>query len=157
MSHKGQVTTLEERVIIAERVEAGKSSREIADELERPVATIRKWRQKYLQNGQAGLSSQMGRPADGALATSPAEMKDALLELREKHFGWGAQMPKLEITKHERFIGMTIPSRARIAAYLKERQEVRKHERHQKLPKAKRCRCKALTSGSFGKSVANSG
>jgi transposase len=137
MSHKGQVTTLEERVIIAERVEAGKSSREIADELGRPAATIRKWRQRYLQNGRAGLPSQMGRPAGGALATSPAEMKDALLELREKHPGWGAQTLRLEIAKDERFIGMTTPSRARIAAYLKERQKVRKYERHQKLPEAK--------------------
>lgn len=137
MSHKGQVTTLEERVIIAEGVEAGKSSREMAEELKRPVGTIRKWRQRYLQNGRAGLSSQMGRPADGALARSPAEMKDALLELREKHPGWGAQTLRLEIAKDERFIGMTIPSRARIAAYLKERQKVRKYERHQKLPEAK--------------------
>jgi transposase len=137
MSHKGRVTTLEERVIIAERVEAGKSSREIAEELGRPVATIRKWRQRYLRNGRAGLSSQMGRPASGGLATSPAEMKDALLELREKHPGWGAQTLRLEIAKDERFSGMTIPSRARIAAYLKERQKVRKYERHQKLPEAK--------------------
>jgi transposase len=137
MSHKGQVTTLEERIIIAERVEAGKSSREIADELGRPAATIRKWRQRYLRNGRAGLSSQMGRPAGGALATLPAEMKDALLELREKHPGWGAQTLRLEIAKDERFIGMTTPSRARIAAYLKERQKVRKYERHQKLPEAK--------------------
>lgn len=137
MSHKGQVTTLEERVIIAEGVEAGKSSREMAEELKRPVATICKWRQRYLQNGRAGLSSPMGRPADGALATSPVEMKDALLELREKHPGWGAQTLRLEIAKDERFIGMTIPSRARIAAYLKERQKVRKYERHQKLPEAK--------------------
>ena len=137
MSHKGQGTTLEERVVIAEGVVAGKSSREMAEELKRPVATIRKWRQRYLQNGRAGLSSQMGRPADGALATSPVEMKEALLELREKHPGWGAQTLRLEIAKDERFIGMIIPSRARIAAYLKERQKVRKYERHRKLPEAK--------------------
>ena len=31
MSHKGQVTTLEERVTIANRVQAGQSSREIAE------------------------------------------------------------------------------------------------------------------------------
>ena len=36
MSHKGQTTTLEERVTIAERVNAGQSSREIAEELGRP-------------------------------------------------------------------------------------------------------------------------
>jgi transposase len=137
MSQKGQTTTLEERVTIAERVDAGKSSHEIAEELGRPLPTIRKWRQRYLREGRAGLSSQMGRPAAGALATAPAEMKDAILELREKHPGWGAQTLRLEIAKDARFIGLTIPSRSRIAAYLKEQNKVRKYERHQDLPEPK--------------------
>jgi hypothetical protein len=42
MSYKGQTTTLEERVTIAERVRAGQSSREIATEMGRPLATVRK-------------------------------------------------------------------------------------------------------------------
>ena len=95
MSHKGQTTTLEERVTIAERAEAGQSSREIAEELGRPLPTIRKWRQRYLREGRAGLISQMGRPAAGALATASAEMQDAILELREIYPGWGAQTLRL--------------------------------------------------------------
>ena len=137
MSNKGQTTTLAERITIAERVESGQSSREIAEELRRPLSTIRKWRQKYLREGRAGLSSQMGRPATGALATAPAEMKDAILELREKHPGWGAQTLRLEISKDKRFASLRIPSRARIAAYLKEQKKVRKYERHQDLPEPK--------------------
>ena len=137
MSHKGQTTTLEERVTIAERVQAGQSSREIAEALERPLPTVRKWRQRHLREGRAGLSSQMGRPAVGALATASAEMKDAILELREKHPGWGAQTLRLGIAKDERFAGLTIPSRARIAAYLKEQNKVRKYEHHQNLPEPK--------------------
>jgi len=137
MSHKGQTTTLEERVTIAERVHEGQSSREIAEELGRPLSTVRKWRQRYLREGRAGLSSQMGRPAAGALAKTPREMKDALLELREQHPGWGAQTLRLEIAKDVRFVGLTIPSRARIAAYLKEQKKVRKYERHQDLPEPK--------------------
>jgi transposase len=137
MSHKGQATTLEERVTIAERVQAGQNSREIAEALERPLATVRKWRQRYLQEGRAGLSSQMGRPAAGALATISAEMKDALLELREQHPGWGAQTLRLEIAKDKRFAGLRIPSRARIAAYLKEKKKVRQYERHQDFPEPK--------------------
>jgi transposase len=137
MSHKGKKTTLEERVTIAERVQAGQSSREIAEALERPLPTVRKWRQKYLRGGRAGLSSQMGRPAAGALATASAEMKAALLELREKHPGWGAQTLRLEIAKDKRFADLKIPSRARIAAYLKEQEKVRKYERHQDLPEPK--------------------
>jgi transposase len=137
MKHKGQTTTLEERVTIAERVQAGQSSREIAKALERPLPTVRKWRQRYLREGRAGLSSQMGRPAAGALATTPAEMKVAILELREKHPGWGAQTLRLEIAKDDRFVSLRIPSRARIAAYLKEQKKVRKYERHQDLPEPK--------------------
>jgi transposase len=134
MSNKGRTTTLEERVTIAERVDAGQSSREIAEELERPLATVRKWRHRYLREGRASLSSQMGRPATGALATAPAEMKDAILALREKHPGWGAQTLQLEIGKDERFVDLKLPSRSRIAAYLKEQNKVRKYERHQDLP-----------------------
>ena len=137
MSNKGQTTTLEERVKIGERVRTGQSSREIATEMERSLATVRKWRQRYLRKGRAGLSSQMGRPANGALATASAEMKDAILELRERHPGWGAQTLRLEIAKDERFVGLRIPSRARIAAYLKEQKKVRKYERHQNLPEPK--------------------
>lgn len=139
MSHKGQTTTLEERVTIAERVDAGQSSREIAEELERPLATVRKWRQRYLREGRVGLFSQMGRPAAGALATASAEMKDVILELREAHPGWGAQTLRLEITKDERFFDLSIPSRSRISPYLKEQNKVRKYKRHQDLsePKAR--------------------
>lgn len=137
MSRKGQRTTLEERVTIAERVDAGQSSREIAEALERPFPTIRKWRQKYLREGRDGLFSRMGRPATGALGSVPAEMRDAILELREEHPGWGAKTLRLEISKDERFAGMRIPSRSRIAAYLKEKKKVRKYERHQDLPEPK--------------------
>ena len=137
MSQKGRTTTLEERVNIAERVCAGESSREIAQALGRPLATVRKWRQRYRRGGRTGLSSQMGRPANGALASAPAEMKDALLELREQHPGWGAQTLQLEIAKDERFAGLKIPSRARIAAYLKEQKKVRKYERHRVMPEPK--------------------
>jgi len=134
MSQKGQTTTLEERVTIAEQVRAGKSSREIAEMLVRPLATVRKWRQRYRRSGRSGLTSAMGRPANGALASAPTELKDALLNIRDKHPGWGPQTLRLEIAKDGRFAGLKIPSRARIAAYLKEQQRVRKYERHQELP-----------------------
>lgn len=137
MSPKRQTTTLEERVTIAERVRAGQSSREIAEALGRSLATVRKWRQRYRQQGRSGLTSQMGRPAAGALAKTPEEMRDALLELRKQHPGWGPKTLRLEIAKDERFTGLNIPSRARIAAYLKEQKKVRQYERHQDLPEPK--------------------
>ena len=137
MSKKGQITTLEERVMIAERACAGVSSRAIAEELRRPLATVRKWRQRYYREGRAGLSSQMGRPAAGALGQSSAEMKAVILEIREKYPGWGAKTIRLELAKEARFAGQKIPSRARIAAYLKEQKKVRTYERHEDLPEPK--------------------
>lgn len=71
MSQKEQTTTYEERVTIGEMAIFGQSSREIADALGRPFATVRKWRQRYRQEGRAGLANQMGRPAKGALASVP--------------------------------------------------------------------------------------
>jgi IS30 family transposase len=52
MRCKGQTTTLEERVRIGERASSRKSSREIALELDRPLATIRKWRQSYARKAE---------------------------------------------------------------------------------------------------------
>jgi hypothetical protein len=57
--------------------------------------------------------------------------------LREQHLGWGAQTLRLEIAKDKRFAGLRIPSRARIAAYLKEKKKIRKYERNQELPEPK--------------------
>lgn len=134
MKAKGQPTTLAERVMIAESVQAGQSSREIAAALGRPLATVRKWRQQYRRAGRAGLSSQMGRPAGGALATASPELKNALLTLRERYPGWGPQTLRVEVAKDARFAGLKIPSRARMAAYLKEQGKVRRYERHQDMP-----------------------
>lgn len=134
MSHKGQTTTLAERVVIAERVDAGQSRREIAAELQRSLSTIRKWRHRYLRLGRAGLSSTLGRPAAGALATAPPELKTALDELRAKPPGWGPQTLRLALAQDARFAALRLPSRTRIAAYLKEQQQVRPYTRRQALP-----------------------
>lgn len=53
--------------------------------------------------------------------------------IARKHPGWGPQTLRLEIAKDERFAGLKILSRARIAAYLKEQKKVRKYERHNDL------------------------
>ena len=97
-------------------MQAGQNSHAIAAELEWSIATVRKWRRRYRQQGRVGLSSRMGRPAAGALATASTELKKAILDLRDKHPGWVAQTLRLEIAKDERFSGLKIPSRARIAA-----------------------------------------
>ena len=134
MSIKGQVTTFTERVEIGRCWEAGQSDREIALALQRPLATIRKWRRRNQHEGRSGLSSQIGRPATGALGQFPAEIVDEILHMREAHPGWGPVTILVELKKDTRFVGLRPPSRARIAAYLKQKGKVKKYERHQELP-----------------------
>ena len=74
MRQTGRTTTLEERVLIVDMSRRG-AVREIAAELARPLSTVRKWRQRYLREGRAGLSSQMGRLVAGALSTFLAELR----------------------------------------------------------------------------------
>lgn len=134
MSIKGQVTSFAERVEIGERWAGGQSDREIALALQRPLPTIRKWRRRYQQEGRDGLISLMGRPATGVLGQFRGEISDEILQMREVHAGWGPLTILTELKKDARFGGLRFPSRARIAAYLKHKQKVKKYEHHQELP-----------------------
>jgi transposase len=137
MSIKGRPTSLAERVEIGERWRVGQTDPQIAKALERPVATIRKWRRRNQHQGREGLSSQMGRPATGALGQSPEEVSREISQMRKAHPGWGPLTILTELQKKAQFAGKRLPSRSRIAAYLKQEDWVRKYERHPELPEPK--------------------
>ena len=134
MSIKGQTTSFAERIEIGKRWGAGQSDAEIALALQRPLPTIRKWRRRNQQKGRDGLTSLMGRPATGALGQFPCEIADEILQMREAHPGWGPLTILTELKRDIRFAGLRLPSRSRIAAYLKLKGKVKKYERHHKLP-----------------------
>jgi transposase-like protein len=134
MVQRGRKTSLEERIEIGERWEAGQTDPEIAVAMGRPVPTVRKWRRKYQREGRAGLVSRMGRPPTGALGQFPLEMRDAVREMRERCPGWGPLTLRTELEDDRRFAGMRLPSRSRIAAFLKQKDLTRKYERHSELP-----------------------
>lgn len=137
MSIKGQRTTLAERVEIGEHWKSGQTDKQIASAMQRPVGTIRKWRRRHQHQGRAGLSSQMGRPAKGALGQYAQEISDAISGMRNAHPGWGPVTILVELQKDVRFAGKLLPSRSRIAAYLKQKDFVKKYERHHELPEPK--------------------
>src|SRR5260370_40402447 len=89
MLRRGQTTTFRERLDITERAAAGQSDPEIATALGCSVWTVRKWCRRGQLQGRSGLSSQMGRPTTGPLGTLPKEMRDAILQMRRTHPGWG--------------------------------------------------------------------
>jgi hypothetical protein len=123
-----------ERIEIGELWEAGRSDREIALAVQRPMATVRKWRRRNQHGGRRGIGSRMGRPAKGALGQYPGTISDEVLQMRQAHPGWGPLTILAELKKEARFVGLPLPSRSRIAAYLKQKDMVRKYERHHELP-----------------------
>jgi transposase len=136
MAPKGRTTTLAERVEIGERWEAGRNDPEIAVAMGLPVSTVRKWRRKYKKEGRASLTARMGRPRAGALGQFPLEVRDIVREMRREHPGWGPITIRMEVADMPHFAGLKLPSRPRIAAFLKQEGLTRKYERHSELPQA---------------------
>jgi len=137
MVKRGQKTSLEERIEIGERWESGQTDRQIATAMGRPLATVRKWRRKYQREGRSGLASRMGRPPTGALGQFPLELQDAVRKMRESCPGQGPMTIRTELEGDQYFRGMKLPSRPRIAAFLKQEGFARKYERHSELPQPK--------------------
>jgi transposase len=134
MGPKGRTTTLAERVEIGERWKAGQNDPEIAAAMGFRVSTVRKWRRRYKKEGRTGLTSRMGRPSTGALGQFPLEIRDTIRGMREEHPGWGPLTIRIELEDDRRFVGLRLPSRPRIAAFLKQEGLTRKYERHSQLP-----------------------
>jgi hypothetical protein len=133
MARRGQTTNLAERVEIGERWEAGQKDPEIAMAMNLPVLTVRKWRRKYQKEGRSGLGSRMGRPHTGALGQSPLELRDTIRDMRQAHPGWGPITIRTELEDMSYYAGLKLPSRPRIAAFLKQEGLTRKYERHTEL------------------------
>ncbi len=137
MIRRGQTTTFQERVEITERAAAGQSDPQIAAALGCSVWTIRKWRRRGHQIGRSGLSSQMGRPTSGPLSTIPPILRDAILQMRRAHPGWGPDTLLAELRVDERWQDTQLPSRSRVAALLKATQLTRRYQQHSDLPQPK--------------------
>jgi hypothetical protein len=133
MGQGNRATTLQQRLEISDRAERGETDPQIATALHLSPATVRKWRRCAQREGRSGLGSHMGRPRTGALGQTSRELRDAARELRLAHPGWGPQTLRLELAHDRRFVGLRIPSRARLAAFLKVEKLTRRHEHHSEL------------------------
>jgi transposase len=133
MGQGNHAPTLQQRLEIAARAARGETDPQIAAALQLSPATVRKWRRRGQREGRSGLGSHMGRPRTGALGQTSLELRDAARELRLAHPGWGPQTLRLELAHDRRFGGLRIPSRARLAAFLKVEKLTRRHEHHSEL------------------------
>lgn len=134
MRRRGQTTTFQERLEIGEKAEVGYSDPEIAGMIDCSVPTVRKWRRRYQKQGRVGLVSKMGRPATGALGSKPAAMREIVREWREGQPGWGPDTLLSELERRSHWRKGQLPSRSRIAAFLKQEGLTRRYQKHTALP-----------------------
>jgi hypothetical protein len=134
MTRCGQRTSFQERLDSIERAAAGQSDPAIAAALGCSVWTVRKWRRIGQQHRRPGLTSQMGRPATGALSTIPSAMCDAIVQMRQLHPGWGPDTLLAELRVDSRWTDQPLPSRSRIAALLTSASLTRRYQHHSELP-----------------------
>jgi transposase InsO family protein len=127
-------TTFQERLEITERAAAGQSDPEIAAALGCSIWTVRKWRRRGQHQGRTGLSSQMGSPISGPLRKLPTGMRDAIVQMRRTHPGWGPTTLLAELRVDPRWTDHPLPSRSRIAALLSVEKLTRRYQKHSDLP-----------------------
>jgi transposase InsO family protein len=114
--------------------EVGHSDPEIAAYLGCSVWTVRKWRRIFERKGRDGLTTQMGRPVTGVLSTMPPELQTRLRTLRKAHPGWGPESLLATLRADPAWSASHLPSRSRVAAYLKQEGLTRKYQRPIDLP-----------------------
>ena len=102
--------------------------------MNRSVWTVRKWRRKYERAGRTGLVSKIGRPASGGLGQCPHELRDSIREMREEHPGWRAQTILTELRSPSYCAGLKLPSRSRIAAFLRQEGYTQAYKKHSEFP-----------------------
>ena len=119
MPRRGEQTTLQERMLIRDLAAADYADSEIAQQLGRPVATVRKWRRIAQRQVRPDLASHFGRPPQGPLRSFPPALRAHILTLRQTHRRWGADTILLELQRDPAWATQPLPSAARIAALLK--------------------------------------
>lgn len=130
----GKETTLEERIKMIEMFQNGYPDKEISEQFQVSIHTVRKWRYRFATQGRKGLFSPRGCPPTGSLSRFPVELEKTLHAWREEHGGWGAKTLLAELKRHPYWKEKPLPSRATINRWLKEKQLTRPYHPHSDLP-----------------------
>lgn len=130
MSRRGKKMAFTEKLTMIDQVKAGQTDDQIAQRSGWSKWTIRKWRRAYQDRGERGLTTQMGRPQNGTLSSFPDAVRADLKSMRDEHPGWGPITLLEELVQRPDYWGKALPSRARVAAFVKEQGQVRPYQRH---------------------------
>jgi hypothetical protein len=134
MARHGQWTTFQERLEMNERAAVGWSDRAIASLLGCSLWTVRKWRRRGQRQGRTALTPRLGRAAKGPLSTINPVLRQTIYQLRVAHPGWGPDTILATLRADPVWRHHPLPSRARIAAFLKHAGLTRRYQRHSMLP-----------------------
>jgi hypothetical protein len=134
MPRPSRRTSFEARVLITDYAAQGLTDPQIATRLGCAVWTVRKWRRRVHHAGRAVLTSHFGRPRSGPLGTWPADLPTALRQLRDAHPGWGPLTLLAALRDDPYWRTQSLPSRARVAAWLRQAGLTRHYQRHADLP-----------------------
>ena len=134
MARRGKKMEHSEKLACMDSVKAGRTDAQIAQATGWSQWTIRKWRRSYQKQGEAGLAPGMGRPKRGSLSTFSDDLRTEFEKMRKAHPGWGPITLIEEMTQLPAFFGQALPSRARVAAFLKAKDLVRPYQRHGGVP-----------------------
>jgi len=118
MNQGGQATSFEQRLMIWERAQAGRTDAQIAQDLGLSQNVARKWRRRARQ-GRPGLVSAIGRPARGPLSQSAPVIVETVRTMRREHPGWGPLTLRTELARPSRGITAALPGRTQIAAFVR--------------------------------------
>ena len=133
MGRHGKATQLQERMEIVERSATGASDAEVAAAMGWSQWTVRKWRRKGHTQGRSGLAPRLGRPASGALSSFDPLIAPTVKARREAQPGWGPITLRVELGKDQHLTKLRLPSRSRIAAFLREEGLTRPYAYHTEL------------------------
>jgi PspA/IM30 family len=134
MERRGQRTTIQEQAAISELAAARQTDATTAAVLGCSIWTVRKWRRAAGRSRQVQQRRRPGRPSTGSLGTVSVPLRDHIRQLRECHPGWGAETILGELHTDPTWMATRLPSRSRIALFLKEAGLTRRYQRHSQLP-----------------------
>ena len=134
MARRGDMTSLQERLMIRDLATKGTTDVIIARDLQRSIWTVRKWRRRGQIGTMTALATRLGRPVVGPLSTWRDTLKTHILDVRRTHPGWGALIILVELHRDPAWNQQRLPSRARIGAVLQAAGLTRRPQRHTILP-----------------------
>jgi hypothetical protein len=137
MNRRGQWTGVQERTEIGEWAATGQTDAQTAAVLGCSIWTVRKWRRRMTAADTPDGPARPGRPPTGPLGTTGQTMREAIIHLRREHPGWGAATILAALRADPTWAGEHLPSRSRVAAFLRDTGLTRRYQRHSELPHAR--------------------